>query len=64
MDTLQSELIELRNFIADLKADRAEGVLRIRRFTREPGVRGDVDTKLERAAARLARTLGLAEVAR
>ena len=49
---------------ADLKADRAEGVLRIRRFTREPGTRGDVDTKLERAAARLARTLGLAEVAR
>jgi len=49
---------------ADLKADRAEGVLRIRRFTREPRVRGDVDAKLERAAARLARTLGLERVER
>jgi uncharacterized protein YcaQ len=49
---------------ADLKADRSEGVLRIKRFTREPGVRGDVDTKLERAAARLARTLGLERVGR
>ena len=36
---------------ADLKADRAAGVLRIRRFTPEPRVRGDVDAKLERAAA-------------
>ena len=44
---------------ADLKADRAEGVLRIRRFTPEPRVRGDVDAKLERAATRLARILGL-----
>ena len=35
---------------ADLKADRAAGVLRIRRFTPEPRVRGDVDAKLERAA--------------
>jgi uncharacterized protein len=49
---------------ADLKADRAEGVLRIRRFTPEPRVRGDVDTKLERAALRLARTLGLERVER
>jgi uncharacterized protein YcaQ len=49
---------------ADLKADRAEGVLRIRRFTAEPRVRGDVDAKLERAAARLARTLGLERVER
>lgn len=48
---------------ADLKADRAEGVLRIRRFTREPGARGNVEAKLERAAARLARTLGLEAVA-
>jgi uncharacterized protein YcaQ len=47
---------------ADLKADRAEGVLRVRRFTREPRVRGDVEAKLERAAARLARTLGLERV--
>src|SRR3954463_3434031 len=44
---------------ADLKADRADGVLRIKRFTPEPKVRGNVDEKLERAAARLARTLGL-----
>ena len=49
---------------ADLKADRAEGVLRIRRFTPEPRVRGDVDGKLERAAARLARVLGLERVER
>ena len=48
---------------ADLKAERAEGVLRIRRFTREPGARGNVEAKLERAAARLARTLGLEAVA-
>jgi uncharacterized protein YcaQ len=49
---------------ADLKADRVEGVLRIRRFTPEPGVRGDVDAKLERAATRLARTLGLERIER
>jgi uncharacterized protein len=49
---------------ADLKADRAEGVLRIRKFTVEPKVRGDVDGKLERAAARLARTLGLERIER
>jgi len=47
---------------ADLKADRAQGVLDVRRFHTEPGVRGDVRAKLERAATRLARTLGLAEV--
>jgi len=49
---------------ADLKADRAEGVLRIRKFTPEPMVRGNVDAKLERAAARLARVLGLERVER
>jgi uncharacterized protein YcaQ len=49
---------------ADLKADRTEGVLRIRKFTTEPKVRGDVDGKLERAATRLARTLGLERVER
>jgi len=49
---------------ADLKADRAEGVLRIRKFTPEPRVRGNVEAKLERAAARLARTLGLERVER
>ena len=49
---------------ADLKADRAEGVLRIRRFTPEPKARGNVDAKLEQAAARLARVLGLERVER
>ncbi|MFL5961705.1 MAG: winged helix-turn-helix domain-containing protein [Gaiellaceae bacterium] len=49
---------------ADLKADRAEGVLRIRKFTPEPKVRGNVDAKLERAAVRLARVLGLEQVVR
>jgi hypothetical protein len=44
---------------ADLKADRGEGVLRVRKFTAEPKVRGNVTDKLERAAARLARTIGL-----
>jgi uncharacterized protein len=47
---------------ADLKAERAEGVLHVRRFHPEPGVRGNVGAKLERAAARLARVLGLEEV--
>jgi uncharacterized protein len=49
---------------ADVKADRAAGVLRIRRFTPEPRTRGDVDAKLDRAAARLARVLGLEGVER
>ena len=49
---------------ADLKADRVEGVLRIRRFTPEPKVRGNVDAKLDRAALRLARTIGLERVER
>jgi uncharacterized protein YcaQ len=47
---------------ADLKADRGEGVLHVRRFHREPGVRGNVEAKLERAAVRLARVLGIEEV--
>ena len=47
---------------ADVKADRAEGVLRIRSFHPEPRVRGDLGAKLERAAARLSRVLGLEEV--
>jgi len=34
-------------------------VLRIRRFTPEPNVRGNLEAKLEKAAARLARILGL-----
>jgi uncharacterized protein len=48
---------------ADLKAERGDGVLRVKKFTREPKVRGDVAAKLERAAARLARVLGLERVA-
>jgi uncharacterized protein YcaQ len=44
---------------ADLKADRPNGLLQIKRFTPEPGVRRRVDEPLTRAAARLARTLGL-----
>jgi uncharacterized protein YcaQ len=49
---------------ADLKADRPEGVLRIRKFTPEPKARGNVDAKLEQAAVRLARVLGLQRVER
>ena len=49
---------------ADLKADRAEGVLRVRRFTAEPRARGNIDSKLDMAAARLARILGLERVER
>jgi uncharacterized protein YcaQ len=47
---------------ADLKADRAEGVLHVRRFHPEPRARGNAGARLERAAARLARVLGLEEV--
>ncbi|HLY85757.1 MAG TPA: crosslink repair DNA glycosylase YcaQ family protein [Gaiellaceae bacterium] len=47
---------------ADLKVDRREGALDVRRFHPQPRVRGNVDGKLERAAARLARVLGLEEV--
>ena len=44
---------------ADLKSDRAEGVLHVKRFTPEPHARGNLQDKLERAAHRLARTIGL-----
>ncbi|HEU5363155.1 MAG TPA: crosslink repair DNA glycosylase YcaQ family protein [Gaiellaceae bacterium] len=47
---------------ADLKADRAEGVLLVKRFTPEPRARGNVTGKLERAADRLARAIGLERV--
>jgi uncharacterized protein YcaQ len=47
---------------ADLKADRGEGILHVRRFHRESRVRGNIAAKLERAALRLARVLGLEEV--
>ena len=51
---------------ADLKSDRAEGVLRVKAFHVEPGVRlskrlGDA---FDRALARLARSLELESVAR
>jgi uncharacterized protein YcaQ len=49
---------------ADLKADRKRGVLKVKRFTPEPGVLRRLDEPLERAATRLARTLGLAAVER
>jgi hypothetical protein len=46
---------------ADLKSDRAEGVLRVKAFHLEPRVRrsGALETALERALDRLARSLGL-----
>ncbi len=47
---------------ADLKADRREGVLYVKGFHPEPRVRGNPVAKLERAALRLARMLGLEEV--
>ena len=51
---------------ADLKSDRAEGVLRVRAFHREPGVRASarLDDALDRALDRLARTIGLERVER
>jgi uncharacterized protein YcaQ len=47
---------------ADVKADRERGVLRIKRFTPEPGERRRLDEPLERAATRLARAIGLEAV--
>jgi uncharacterized protein YcaQ len=49
---------------ADLKHDRAEGVLRVKAFHREPGARGDLDATLDAALVRLARVLGAEAVAR
>ncbi|HKP19707.1 MAG TPA: crosslink repair DNA glycosylase YcaQ family protein [Gaiellaceae bacterium] len=51
---------------ADLKADRSEGVLRVRAFHLEPGVRasGALETALEKALARLAKAVGLDRVER
>jgi uncharacterized protein len=50
---------------ADLKADRAEGVLRVRAFHLEPKVRrsGALEAALDRALHRLARVLELERVA-
>jgi uncharacterized protein YcaQ len=49
---------------ADLKSDRAEGVLRVKAFHREPGVRPSsaLDDALERALDRLARVVALPAV--
>jgi uncharacterized protein YcaQ len=44
---------------ADLKADRTLGVLQVKRFTPEPGIRRRLDEPLAKATARLARSLGL-----
>ena len=51
---------------ADLKSERKEGRLVVRAFHREDAVRasGALDDALDRALARLARTLGLEEVTR
>jgi uncharacterized protein YcaQ len=50
----------------DLKADRAEGALRVKAFHVEPGVRASkrLDDALDRALARLARGIGLERVER
>jgi uncharacterized protein YcaQ len=49
---------------ADLKHDRGEGVLRVRAFHREPGVRGKLDDALDLALARLARVVGAERIER
>jgi uncharacterized protein YcaQ len=51
---------------ADLKADRREGVLMVKAFHLEPGVRSSrkLDGAFDRALARLARSLGLERVER
>jgi uncharacterized protein YcaQ len=49
---------------ADLKHDRSEGVLRVRSFHREPGIRGALDDTLDAALARLARVVGAGAVER
>jgi uncharacterized protein YcaQ len=51
---------------ADLKSDRAEGVLRVRAFHVEPGVRRSarLDTAVDRALERLRRAIGLERVER
>jgi uncharacterized protein YcaQ len=51
---------------ADLKSDRADGVLRVRAFHLEPKVRrsGALETAIDKALARLAKVLGLERVER
>jgi uncharacterized protein len=48
---------------ADLKLDRAAGVLRVKAFHPEPGIRGRLDDALASALARLARVVGAQAVA-
>jgi uncharacterized protein YcaQ len=48
----------------DLKHERVEGVLRVKAFHPEPGVRGDLDATLDLALIRLARVIGAPTVAR
>jgi uncharacterized protein YcaQ len=47
---------------ADLKHDRSEGVLRVKAFHREPGIRAKLDDTLDAALVRLARVLGVETV--
>jgi uncharacterized protein YcaQ len=49
---------------ADLKHDRAEGVLRVKAFHPEPGVRGNLDDVLDAALVRLGHVLGAQAVSR
>ena len=49
---------------ADLKTDRKESVLRVKAFHPEPGARGDLDSTLDAALARLGRVLGAADIVR
>jgi uncharacterized protein len=51
---------------ADLKSERKEGTLVVKAFHREPGVRAStsLDAAFDRALARLARAIGLEQVAR
>jgi uncharacterized protein YcaQ len=51
---------------ADLKSNRPDGVLQVKAFHLEPGVRrsGALDEAFDRAALRLARSIGLTSVAR
>ena len=49
---------------ADLKHDRAEGVLRMKAFHPERGARGRLDDCLDAALARLARVVGAEQVVR
>jgi uncharacterized protein YcaQ len=48
----------------DLKHERTEGVLRVKAFHPEPGVRGELDATLDLALIRLARVIGAPTVAR